>query len=265
MAKQFIGAVLGNELIAKDIYKFKVESKELAINAMPGQFVNVKCCDGIESLLRRPISLLDVNQSEGTFEFAFQIKGTGTKYLANKKKGDTLDIIGPLGKPFIINNSYKKIALIGGGIGTFPLYLLAKNLKETNRDLNIDTFLGFRSKPYIMMEKEFSKYSANVFVGTDDGSYGFNGYIVDYLHQKVMNDRYDIIYSCGPNPMLKAVAKTAESHNIKCQISLEQRMGCGIGACLVCACKVKAKDGWDYKHVCKDGPVFWSEEVIFDE
>jgi dihydroorotate dehydrogenase electron transfer subunit len=137
-------------------------------------------------------------------------------------------------------------------------------LKESKNDV----FLGFRSKEFIVMEKEFKNVSDNLYVGTDDGSYGYNGLIVNYFKKIIEENNYDIIYSCGPNPMLKEVSNIAKNSNIKCQVSLEQRMGCGIGACLVCACKIKVthnNKGWTYKHVCKDGPVFWSDEVIFDD
>jgi len=140
------------------------------------------------------------------------------------------------------------------------LYFLIKSLKNCI----VNVFLGFRNKEFVMMEDKFKIYSNNVTISTDDGSYGYSGLIVNYFKETI-GDNYDVIYSCGPNPMLKAVSRVAKEHGIKCQVSLEQRMGCGIGACLVCACRIKKGDEWDYKHVCKDGPVFWSDEVIFDE
>ena len=137
-------------------------------------------------------------------------------------------------------------------------YKLAKNI-------NADVFLGFRSKDRVVMEDEFSDVSNMVIVGTDDGSYGYNGYIASAMEQYLDSHKCDMIYSCGPMPMLKAVKKIAESRGIKCQVSLEQRMGCGIGACLVCSCETN-KEGTDrYAKVCTNGPVFYSEEVTLND
>lgn len=261
MARKFTGYVIDNEILAKDIFRLKIESDSLTQIANVGQFVNIKCSNGLEHLLRRPISLMDVDKENGTFDLGFQVKGEGTKFLSEKKKGDSLDIIGPSGNYFDLNSDYKKVAIIGGGIGVFPLYYLLKNLKSCKKDV----FLGFRQKQYVIMEDEFKMFSDDLYIGTDDGSYGYKGFIINYFKMMLEKNRYDIIYACGPTLMLKGISNLAKDFNINCQISLEQRMGCGIGACLVCACKIKMGKKWEYKHVCKDGPVFWSDEVIFDE
>ena len=156
------------------------------------------------------------------------------------------------------DSTFLRRPIIGGGIGVFPLYKLAKNI-------NADVFLGFRSKDRVVMEDEFSDVSNMVIVGTDDGSYGYNGYIASAMEQYLDSHKCDMIYSCGPMPMLKAVKKIAENRGIKCQVSLEQRMGCGIGACLVCSCETN-KEGTDrYAKVCTNGPVFYSEEVTLND
>ena len=152
-------------------------------------------------------------------------------------------------------DNFDKVAIIGGGIGVFPLYELAKQLKGKTK---INTYLGFRSKDFVVVEDEFKAVSDNLIITTDDGSYGEKGFAIDFLKR---DEKPDMIYACGPLPMLKAVKAYADENNIKCQISLEERMGCGIGACLGCAVKVIKNGEERYGHVCKDGPVFYSKDV----
>lgn len=190
-----------------------------------------------------------------------------------------MDIIGPLGSTFDLSDNYNSIAIVGGGIGIFPLLFLMKQTKAFHKT----AYIGFRSKNYTLLIDEFKENSNELLISTEDGSLGYNGFITDLLAEEILtrktiedrfnkkiskemyNKKYDIIYACGPEPMLSKTAKFSANAGIKCQISLEQRMGCGIGACLACACKIKKGDDWQYKRVCKDGPVFWGEEVIFDE
>lgn len=241
--------------IAKGIFDFTVESSDIAQSTQCGQFLHINCGDS--TFLRRPISICDAGNGE--VRFIFEVKGDGTKELAKKEIGDFIDIFGPLGHGFEISESIKKPVIIGGGIGVFPLYKLAKELKSSN------VFLGFRSADRVVMEREFENVSDMVIVGTDDGSYGYNGYIAAAMEQYLNNNECDMIYSCGPMPMLKAVKKIAEERGIKCQISLEQRMGCGIGACLVCSCETNNEGSEKYSKVCTNGPVFYSEEVTLND
>jgi len=259
-SKVLIEKIHSNIMLANNIYKMTIESEHVSQNARPGQFINVKCCEGINALLRRPISICNVDREKGTFDIIFQIKGIGTELLAKKQKGDLVDIIAPLGKEFDISTEYKNIAVVGGGIGIFPLLFLLNEKESVKKS----AFLGFRSKDFIVLENEFKKSSNGLFISTDDGSFGYKGLITDLLEKDIVENNYDLIYTCGPMPMIKKVVEIANKNNIKCQVSLEQRMGCGIGACLVCACKTKLGDEWEYSHVCKDGPVFWSSEVILD-
>lgn len=240
--------------ITEGIFDFTVESENIAREAQCGQFLHVNC--GSSTFLRRPISICDAEN--GKVRFIFEVKGEGTAELAKAQIGDVLDIMGPLGHGFEIKDTVKNPVIIGGGIGVFPLYKLAK---QTNSKV----FLGFRSKDRVVMEEEFNNVSDMVIVGTDDGSYGYNGYIATAMEQYLSSHDCDMIYACGPKPMLKAVKTIAESKNIKCQLSLEQRMGCGIGACLVCSCETH-KEGTDkYAKVCTNGPVFYSEEVTLND
>lgn len=253
--------VEGVEKLSDSIYKMTLNSEYIAQKAKPGQFINIKCCDGINALLRRPISICSVDKDKKNIDIVFQIKGIGTEYLSQKKSGDKVDLIGPLGNPFTVLEEYKNIAVVGGGIGVFPLLYLLNEIKDSKKS----AFLGFRSKNFVVLKDEFKKACDKLVITTDDGSEGYSGLITEPLEEEIKNNKFDIIYTCGPTPMIKKVVDIANKNKIKCQVSLEQRMGCGIGACLVCACKTKSDDGWKYSHVCKDGPVFWSSEVIFDD
>jgi dihydroorotate dehydrogenase electron transfer subunit len=253
LKKAHMCRLVSAEEIAGGIFDFTVEAPEIAAEAKCGQFLHIKCGDGV--FLRRPISICDTSDTE--VRFIFEVKGRGTELLAEKKAGDMLDIMGPLGHGFEIKPEYKKAVIIGGGIGVFPLFKLAKNI-------DADIFLGFRSKDRIVMEKEFEAVSKTLTIGTDDGSCGYRGYIAGAAEEFIDKNGADIIFACGPTPMLRAVKTLAESRGIPCQVSMEQRMGCGIGACLVCTCETN-KPGMDGQvRVCKDGPVFFSTEVTLN-
>lgn len=254
--------LVNKEQLKEDIYKFSVYSEEMCKIAKPGQFLEIKVLKGIEPLLRRPISIYNVNKQENLIEFIFQVKGKGTQILAEVEVGKELDIVGPLGNGEFNIKDYKNVAIIGGGIGTFPLHELSKNLYEKSANVNI--YLGFRNKDYVVLEEEFSKVSNKLIITTDDGSYKEKGYAINKLNEDIENGNIpEIIYACGPLPMLRAVQKLALEKNIPCQLSLEEKMACGLGVCLGCAVKI-ASDNDEvvkYKHVCKDGPVFWANEV----
>ena len=261
MSKVLKEEIVEIKKIAPAIFKMTLKSDFVSDNAVPGQFVNVKCSEGINALLRRPISICSVDKASRTFDICFQIKGIGTEYLSQKKTGDVVDIIGPLGNPFDVSEKYGKIAVVGGGIGVFPLLHVLKESKKAVKS----TYLGFRNKDFVVLEDHFKSVSDMLSISTDDGSYGLKGLVIEPLEADLKKGKFDIIYACGPTPMIKGVVDIAKKNGIRCQVSLEQRMGCGIGACLVCACKTKADnpEGWEYSHVCKDGPVFWSDEVVF--
>lgn len=253
--------LINKEKLKEDIYKFSVYSEEMCKLAKPGQFLEVKVIKGVEPLLRRPISIYNVNKEEKIIEFIFQIKGKGTDILSGVEIGKEIDIVGPLGNGTFDIKDYKNVAIIGGGIGTFPLYELSKNIYGKS---NVNIYLGFRNKDFVVLEEEFSKVSNNLIITTDDGSYKEHGYAINKLKDDIEKGNIpEIIYACGPLPMLRAVQKLALEKEIPCQISLEERMACGLGVCLGCAVKVVTNDAetTTYKHVCKDGPVFWANEV----
>ncbi len=248
--------------IAPGIFDFRIKSKEIALEAKAGQFLNIKCSDSLSALLRRPVSICDVNIYTGEVRFVFQIRGDGTRLLAEKKVGDTIDILGPLGNGFTVSSDFKNSLLIGGGIGVFPLMMLSKKLEMDSTSV----YLGFRNSDMVVLDKEFGYVCSDFKIATDDGSRGIKGYVTQLMEEKIKNSNIDIVYACGPESMLKIVQKNCLDNGIPCQLSMEQRMGCGIGACLVCACKIKVKgeNAWEYRHVCKDGPIFSGDEVIFE-
>ncbi len=239
------------EKVSKHAYKIDFVNVEMAEKVKVGQFVHIKL--GGAFLLRRPISICDVNGD--TITIIFEIRGEGTKWLADTKIGDELDILGPLGNGFDLEKAGSNPVFIGGGIGVPPLLMSAKNTE------NATAIIGFRNKDFVMLEREFEKICSEVYVTTDDGSYATKGFVTDVL--KSVIGKATAVYSCGPTPMLKAIAEICDKNDVYCEVSLEERMACGVGACLVCACKVKAEEnGEKFAHVCKDGPVFDAKEVF---
>ena len=245
------------EKLIEGIYKFSVKAPEITKEAKAGQFLEIKVSETGEPYLRRPISIFNIDGD--IVEFIFQVKGRGTELLAQVQEGKLIDIMGPLGKGTFKVKEYNNVAIIGGGIGTYPLYELTKELKGK---ANLNVYLGFRDKSLVTCEKEFEEIGLNkLVVTTDDGSYKEKGFAIDFMKKDIEEHKVDMIFACGPLPMLKAVRNYAIENSIPCQISLEERMGCGIGACLGCAVKVKNGEETRYGHVCKDGPVFNASDV----
>lgn len=261
MPSQVFAKLIKKEKLLEGLYKFSVEAKEIVNAAKPGNFIEIRINENLDPFLRRPISIYNLDKENGILEFIFQVKGKGTELLSKKQEGDLIDIIGPLGSGTFKFEVKKNIAVIGGGIGIFPLYELAKQAK--NSGVNIHTYLGFRNKNLVTLEKEFKEVSTNLIITTDDGTYKEKGFAINFLTNDLNKENFDCIYACGPLPMLRAVKKLAEDNNIPCQISLEEKMGCGLGVCLGCAVKTAAssKDAPEYVHVCKAGPVFDSKIV----
>jgi len=249
--------ILDNQLIADNIYKMTLEADGIAREVKAGQFVNLYC-KGEAKLLPRPISICEIDKDRGRITLVYGVVGQGTKEFSTLKAGEKIEVLGPLGNGFKIDESKAKNIIVGGGMGTPPLVELVKQLKGEK-----EVYLGFRSQSILL--EAFKVYGANVHVATEDGSEGFKGNVLELL--KKNNAKGEIIYSCGPKPMLKAIAAWAKENEIAMQVSLEERMACGIGACVGCVCKIKEKDelDWQHKKVCKDGPVFWSDEVVWDD
>lgn len=239
--------------IKENIYDFTVTCPEMAAKVKAGQFLHILC--GGDAYLRRPISICDVTDGKN-IRFIFETRGKGTDALSQKRVGEKLDILGPLGNGFTVHQEDEDaILLIGGGIGVFPLLHLAKQLNK-----KATVILGFRNQDAVMMTEEFEAVSRNVFLATDDGSCGYHGFVTDVMKNIMDSNRVSRIYTCGPTPMMRQIVKLAEPAGIPVQVSLEERMGCGVGACVTCTCTVAGAR----KRVCKDGPVFHGAEVEWD-
>jgi len=236
-------------------YDYLIFCPEIVALAKAGQFLHIRCG---EKILRRPISICEINKEDETIRIVFDIRGEGTYWLAQKQVGDKLDILGPLGNGFDLSDTNKRVLFVGGGIGVPPLLEAAKHFRGT-----ADAILGFKCSDCAVLIEDFQKECAEIDITSDDGSMGEKGFVTSVFGNKIATKTYDIIYACGPTPMLRAVSEIAATNGIPCFVSLEERMGCGVGACLVCACKIKSNSGINYKHVCKDGPVFNAEEVVW--
>ncbi len=256
--KQPMARVVSHEQIAHGIYELTLFTP-IADSAEPGQFVHVKIPNSGDTLLRRPISI--ARSEESTLTLVYQVKGKGTQRLTHVGAGDFLDVLGPLGNEFPTKDVRRALA-VGGGMGAAPL----ENLLLHNRDIEFDTVLGFRSQKVSYRLWYFQHLSHDFNVLTEDGSIGEKGFVTQKVEALLKENHYDAIYACGPSAMMKALKKNVEPYPVPCFVSLEERMGCGIGACLVCNCKIRRQDGsFTYKRVCKDGPVFLLREVMLDE
>lgn len=241
--------IISQEKIASDVFSMWIDTKDIAVNAKPGQFISVYSKDG-SRLLPRPISICEINGNR--LRIVYRTVGKGTNEFSTYESGMTVDIQGPLGNGYTLFD--KKAILFGGGIGIPPMLELAKQLKcEKN------IVLGYRDEIFLL--DEFNAVG-NVTIATEDGSAGTKGNVLDAVKAKSIKG--DIIYACGPTPMLRAIKQYAEDNNIEAYISMEEKMACGIGACLACVCKSKDIDEHSQVHnkrVCKEGPVFNSKEV----
>lgn len=236
--------VISNEKIAKNTYKMLLSGN--TEDGRPGQFVNIKI-DGF--FLRRPISVCDIE--ENTLTLIYKTVGAGTDKLSKTEKGEKLDILAFLGNGYDLSKSGEAPLLIGGGVGVPPLFLLAKKLvKEGKKPTAI---LGFNSADEIFLKDEFEALGVKTFIATADGSVGTRGFVTDVMKN---TDGYTYFYTCGPEPMLRAVYNESKTDG---EFSFEERMGCGFGACVGCTCKTK----YGNKRICRDGPVLSKEEIIW--
>ncbi len=243
--KQGLFTILSNDVIADKVYKMTLSGDTSDITAT-GQFVNIKL-DGL--YLRRPISVCDYE--DGRLTIIYKVVGKGTEYMSALKKGDVLDILTGLGNGYYLGLSGDKPLLIGGGVGVPPLYALAKKLISEGKKVSV--ILGFNSITDVFYEEEFKALGCTVFVTTADGSYGKKGFVTDALENV---GEYSYFYTCGPEPMLKAVYNATKTSG---QFSFEERMGCGFGACMGCSCKTK----YGSMRICKDGPVLVKEGIVW--
>lgn len=255
--EKLTGKVRSMKHITDAAWDMVIECPDAAQKAAAGQFAHL-LPEGNFSL-RRPISICGIDKQAGTLRIVFEVRGEGTKKLAALKEGDSVNILAPLGHGFTLLPADSDVILIGGGIGTPPMLPLAQYYGK-----NAVFIGGCRTEKAAVLRDDFAKTGCESILCTDDGSAGIHGLVTIPLAEKLAAKNPKMIYACGPMPMLRAVAAMAKENGIPCEVSLEERMGCGIGACLVCACNVYINDGEIHAaHVCKDGPVFDAERVVW--
>ena len=258
MKKKEICTVIRQKEIGDGIFSMWIQTENIGKEAKPGQFVSLYSKDG-SKLLPRPISLCEIDRENSRLRLVYRVTGakTGTEEFSSLKAGDTIPVIGPLGNGFPVEKAEGKRAfLMGGGIGVPPILELAKQMQCEKKQIVV----GYRNAQTFL--KEEFEAAGELYISTEDGSVGTKGNVMDAIREQKL--KADIIYACGPTPMLRAIKQYAEENGIECYISLEERMACGIGACLACVCKSKEKDAHsnvNNKRICKDGPVFLSTEV----
>ncbi|MGI6491563.1 MAG: dihydroorotate dehydrogenase electron transfer subunit [Pelotomaculum sp.] len=257
--------VVNNECIVPDHYRLTLLAPSIARQAVPGQFLHLRCWENYDPLLRRPISIHAVDRQSGVIVLLYRIMGRGTGLLSQQKPGATLNVIGPLGRGFTLPQRDNGISVVAGGIGIAPLYFLLQELSLNG--IKATVFQGAATANMLLITREISALGHELFVATDDGSAGFHGTVIDLLASVSMQQDIPIsfIYTCGPRAMMQKVSEFAAQQGAACEVSLEERMGCGVGACLSCACKIKGQGtGFSYQRVCVEGPVFSGEEVSWD-
>ncbi len=242
--KEVLLQIQSNKALTESVYEMRLTGDVSNITAS-GQFVNIKL-DGL--FLRRPISVCNVE--DGVLTLLYKVVGKGTEQMANMQEGETLSVLVGLGNGYDLTLSGNAPVLMGGGVGVPPMYMLAKELIKQGK--KVTAILGFNTQAEVFYEEEFKRLGATVIVTTADGSYGQKGFVTDALK----NVDYTYFYTCGPEPMLKAVFKAT---NTSGQFSFEERMGCGFGACMGCSCKTVT----GYKRICKEGPVLQKEEILW--
>ena len=254
--------ILQKEQLTKDIYYFNIQLAQAMKKIKAGQFINVQVPNRPDMILKRPFGIIDYDYDENSVSFAVQERGEGTKALCAAKAGDKLDVMMPLGNGFQIDDDVKKIALVGGGIGVFPLLSVLKKHGEKE----IYSFLGYKNKESVVFAGRFERRSTKTFISSDDGSIGEKGFITDRVAAHIGSINPDLVLACGPTAMFKSLKKVMANYpGIVTNVSLEERMGCGFGACLACVCETNKNGLKHYDRVCKEGPVFNLNEVVFNE
>ncbi|MEN8699389.1 dihydroorotate dehydrogenase electron transfer subunit [Bacillus infantis] len=258
MIRKELCTIISQKEISKDIYELTLKGELVNEMKNAGQFVHLKVSNGYDPLLRRPISIAEINKSSQTFTMIYRAGGRGTILLASKQAGEKVDVLGPLGNGFPDEEARtgRTALLVGGGIGVPPLYELSQRLKA--RGVKAVHVLGFQSAEQVFYEKEFSVLG-ETYIATADGTYGSRGFVTDVIVREELE--FDVLYACGPTPMLRALEHDYQDKKVF--LSLEERMGCGLGACFACVCHTAADpEGCSYKKVCTDGPVFRAGEVV---
>jgi dihydroorotate dehydrogenase electron transfer subunit len=257
------------ERLSGEIHLHHLECPEIAENALPGQFVEIRVADSNDPFLRRPFSINHVDREAGTFAILYEAIGHFTRQISAKRPGDRLDVLGPLGRPYPLGvEEGGEVVFVAGGLGIASFLLAAQHLRQKGENRPVHLLYGARSRDAIVQIREFEEAGVRCEVATDDGSGGHHGLVTDLLecYLSASPDR-PVMYVCGPTPMLKAVSAMAARFGVKCYLSLETYMGCGIGTCMGCAIKMRTGDGpddFEFQRACVEGPVVDAARLIWD-
>jgi dihydroorotate dehydrogenase electron transfer subunit len=284
--------IVSNDQLSKNTWKLTLEgSAQLISGIKPGQFINIRITQRNDPFFRRPFSVFRCSKKDSghsSLQVVYEVVGRGSEIMSRLERGDKIDVIGPLGNGFAWARNKKTHVVIGGGIGSAGIFMLCEELSEaTNIDgTELYMILDVKTKNLLILEEEFNALNGNVLIATHDGSFGYNGYVTDMIRNYIESKRIPAdcaIYACGPEQMYKDLVPVCQQYNISAQISIERNMMCGMGACMSCVCKVNKKNilkrrvleashvvideekEFGYALVCRDGPVFYIDEVIFDE
>jgi dihydroorotate dehydrogenase electron transfer subunit len=268
-AKVYIGEILENEEIQEDCFLMKINTAPSFQNPLPGQFVMIRIAGLADPFLSRPVSIYSFSRKENycIIELLYRVVGKGTQIMAGLIEDSQVEINGPLGNGFDTTTVGENIVIVSGGIGIAPLSMLTETLRLTHPSSNMIIYKGFQSASEVVGLDRLQKICRNISVCTDDGSLGEKGFVTQIFQKdlKKLSPEKTSIYACGPVPMLKAIATILNKTKFNCQVSLEERMACGVGACMGCAVAIKDKDGaLVYRRVCADGPVFNLQDIIWE-
>ncbi len=260
MKKTYLCEITAVKTLNDSVFTLTVKRPTEMPDIAAGQFFQLKANQ--LPYLRRPISISC--KTADTLSFTVIAKGVGTRQMQQLSVGDKLDLLGPLGNCYQIDKTHKRVLIVGAGIGVPPQAVLIEEIaRQSNAHISVQ--LGFRDQPY--MVERFTSFTDDVIVASESGKADYCGYVVDLTKNALEKEKFDMVYVCGPPIVIEIVAKLCNQKNTPVQLLMEERMACGVGACMVCACKVKdskTPEGYWYKRVCSDGPVFWGSEVLFD-
>ncbi len=265
MKKEFIGEILYQEMMYDGCYRMVIKTDEDLLKAsQPGQFVHLKINQTGSPLLRRPFSIHRIDLEQKTISLLYAVVGKGTRIMAMDLPGKKVGIIGPLGTGFPLPDPKPyHVALIGGGLGAAPLLFTAERLVE--KEIKTTVILGYADKQRSMLEGDFKRLGVRTYISTEDGSIGNRGYPTEVLQEMILSEKIDAVFTCGPEIMMHKVAVICGDAGVKAWVSLEEKMACGVGACLGCVVRIRDEGGSHYEKACKEGPVFKASEVIFHE
>lgn len=251
--------VLSKTFLAEGVFSLVVEKPAAMEVVKPGQFFNLKVASGDYPLLRRPISISFAN--EKALEFTVMVKGQGTSLLSALSVGSVINILGPLGNGYDLNEPMSRVLVVGGGIGVAPQMALTQDLRENGVDTKV--LLGFKNEPYGL--DTYFNLTDDVEIASETSIFGYRGFVTDLVNQALEAESFDMVFACGPHVMLKKIKESCEKAGVKVQLLMEERMACGVGACLVCTCATQQNGELKHLRTCKEGPVFYGHEVVFND